>query len=140
MFTKNAQQFKSFLEKKDIHLEFIEGNEGATLVEIREGLKSGGRLRILVIFDEDESMVSIYGGDFITGISPVKINYMYEAVNNLNIKYTYYKYVLEKDSISIQSYALFNNNFSSEVVMKMIFGMINVADSEYPSLMKIMWS
>lgn len=140
MITKNAQEFKRFLISQDINLEFIEGDNGETIVEIREQLKSGIRLRLLVIFNREDSMVSIYGADFIQGINPIKKNYLYEAVNDLNYKYTYYKYVLEKDSISVQAFALFEDNFSSEVVMRLIMGMMATVEQEYSGLMKIIWS
>lgn len=138
MLTHNAQKFKSFLEEREIRLDFIKEN-GTIIAEIREQLKSGGRLRMLVVFDEEDSMVSIYGGDFITGISPNKMDYMYEVINELNSK-TFFKYVLEDNSIRIHSIALFNDNFSSETVMDMIVGMVGAAEVEYPRLMKIIWS
>ena len=140
MITKNAQQFRSFLISQDINLEFIEGHNGETLVEIRESLNCGAKLRIGVIFDKEDSMVSIYGMDFIQGINPTKKNYMYEAVNDLNNKYTYYKFLLNSDTVELQAFALFNNNFSSEVIMRYIMGMINIANEEFSGLMKIIWS
>lgn len=140
MLSKNAQEFKNYLISQNINLEFIEGENEKTSVEIRETLKCGAKLRILIIFDKEDSLVGVFGLDFIQGINPTRRNYMYETINDLNDKYTYYKYVLDKDSLMVQSYQLFDNNFNSNVIMKIIFGMINVVDTEYQNLMKIIWS
>ena len=140
MITNNAQQFKSFLMSQDINLDFMEDENGNTLVEIRESLKCGTKLRVIVIFNKEDSMVSMYGIDFVQGINPTKRNYMYEAINDLNNKYTYYKFLLDKDRVEVQSFVLFDDNFSNEVIMKYIMGMINVVEQEFSGLMKIMWS
>lgn len=140
MLTNNAVSFRNFLNSQNINLEFIEGDNGETLVEIREGLKCGAKLRIVAIFDKEDSMVSIYGMDFVQGINPTKKNYMYETVNDLNNRYTYYKFLLDRDAVEIQAFALFNDNFNSEVVMRYIMGMIRVAEQEFSGLMRVMWS
>lgn len=140
LLTRNAQEFRSFLQSRNINLEFMEESDGSTTLQIRETLKSGARIRILVVFNKNNSLVSIYGGDFITGINPGKKDYMYEAVNELNSKYTYLKFVMGNDSLMAQSFALFDNNFKSEVVMDMILAMLDIIEEEYPRLMRIIWS
>ncbi|GFN36610.1 YbjN domain-containing protein [Tepidimicrobium xylanilyticum] len=140
MLTSNAQQFRSYLQSQNINLQFNEENDGSTTVVIRETLKTGGNIRILVVFNKTDSLVSVYGGDFINGINPVKRDYVYEAINELNMKYTYLKFVFQNDSIMAQAFTLVDNNFRSEVIMDIILGMLNIIEEEYPKLMRIIWS
>ena len=140
MLTNNAQEFRNFLISQGINLEFKEGNDGNVLVEIRESLECGAKLRIGVVFDKEDSMVSIYGLEFIQGVNPSKKSYMYESINDLNSTYTYYKFILNRDVVEIQAFALFNDNFNSEVLMRYIMGMMNVANSEFSNLMRVIWS
>lgn len=139
MLTNNAQQFKSFLLERDMDLDFFNDN-GESVVEIREVLKCGAKLRIVTVFDADDTNVKIYGFDYIQGINPVKKSYLYEALNNLNSNYAYFKYYLNEDSIIIQGSLYFLDTFSSEATMQMMVGLMNCANSEYPALMKLNWS
>ena len=91
MLTNNAQQFKSFLLERNMDLNFIDDN-GESVIEIREMLKCGAKIRLVTVFDKDDTNVKIYGFDYIQGINPVKKNYIYEALNNLNSNYTFTKY------------------------------------------------
>lgn len=70
----------------------------------------------------------------------MKKSYVYEATNELNSKYTYYKYIVDKEKIVLQSFALFNDNFDSNIVMKIIMGLMNIANNDYSGLMKIICS
>lgn len=140
MLTKNAQEFRNFLINQGINLDFVELDDGDTVVEIRESLECGVNFRMVVVFSSDDSMVGVYGLDFIQGINPMKKSYVYEAINELNSKYTYYKYIVDKEKIVLQSFALFNDNFDSNIVMKIIMGMMNLVNNDYSGLMKIIWS
>ena len=140
MLTRNAQEFRGFLINQGINLDFVELDDGDTVVEIRESLECGVNLRMVVVFSSDDSMVGVYGLDFIQGINPMKKSYVYEAINELNSKYTYYKYIVDKEKIVLQSFALFNDNFDSNIVMKIIMGMMNLVNNDYSGLMKIIWS
>ena len=101
MLTNNAQQFKSFLLERNMDLNFIDDN-GESVIELREILKCGAKIRLVTVFDKDDTSVKIYGFDYIQGINPVKKSYIYEALNNLNSNYIFTKYYLDGDSIIIQ--------------------------------------
>jgi hypothetical protein len=123
-----------------MNFDFVETDEGDILLEIRQGLKSGTKVRILVCFNKDDTMVSVYGLNYVLGINPSKRSYLYETVNDLNSKYTYFKFVLDKESVNIQAFNVVENNFESNIVMTIILGMLQVMDEEYPGLMRVMWS
>ena len=139
MLTNNAQQFKSFLLERNMDLNFIDDN-GESVIEIREMLKCGAKIRLVTVFDKDDTSVNIYGFDYIQGINPVKKSYIYEALNNLNSNYTFTKYYLDGDSIIIQGNLYFLDTFSNEATMQMMLGVMDCANSEYPALMKLNWS
>ncbi|MDR7870805.1 MAG: hypothetical protein RIN55_08110 [Tissierellaceae bacterium] len=88
MLTKNAQEFKKFTQSNDMDFEFIETDSGDTIIEFREILKTVGKVRMLVHFAKDDYMVAVAGADFLGGFNPVKKNYLYEVINELNAKYT----------------------------------------------------
>ncbi|MDY4979208.1 MAG: hypothetical protein SO095_01285 [Candidatus Onthovivens sp.] len=140
MLTKNAQQLRNYLMSEDIELDFMEGDDGNSLTSITQKLECGPTIKMLVMLDADDSMVRIYTRDFINGINPTKKSYIYEVLNNINTKYTYTKFVLIDDSIIIESFSMFNNNFEPSIIMDQIIGIINIAESEYVDLMKIIWS
>lgn len=140
MLTENAQQFKNYLISKDMDLEFVEQDNGDSVLELRQELKCGAKMRIVLVFTEDDSLVCIYGVDFIQGINPSKKNYMYEAINDINKSYSYYKFIMNKDDIISQAFLPVDGNFKSEVIMNLLFGMIRVVENEFAGLMRIMWS
>jgi len=140
MLTKNAQEFKNFLRSQNIELEFFEGENGETIVETVQSLNSGLKLRMVIIFGEDDGIVSIYGLDFVSAINPARKNYIYELLNELNKKYTYYKYILDKDTIRIETHAVFSDNFNPHVVMTQLIGMMRLVESDYPELMRVIWA
>ncbi|MCX7903838.1 MAG: hypothetical protein N2486_04940 [Caloramator sp.] len=140
MLTKNAQEFRNFLRSQNIELKFFEGDNGDTIVETVQNLNSGLKLRMVIIFGVDEDIVSIYGLDFVSAINPARKNYIYEFINELNKKYTYYKYVFDKDTLRIESHAVFSDNFNPYVVMTQIIGMMRLVESDYPELMRVIWA
>lgn len=140
MLTRNAQSFRSFTQSNEVNGEFLEGDNGESLVQFRQSIKGGPVMNLMVIFDSEDSLVSIYGENFVTGINPSKKVYLYELLNNLNAKYTYFKFVLSNDAIEIQAFDVIDNNYSNDTIMRILLGIIQVAEREYPIIMKTIWS
>lgn len=138
--TNNAQIFNDFLQNQDITLNFLDGDEGQTLIDIRESLEGGIKARIGVLFDADDRMISVYALDFIGGVNPTKRSYLIDLINEINNKYTYYKFVMKQDSIEIQSFLLLKDNFEPAILMQIILGMMDAIKEEYSNIMRIMWS
>lgn len=138
--TNNARIFNDFLKKQNLNLNFIDGDDGKTLLEINETLDGGIKVRICVIFDTDEKLIGIYAFDFIGGINPTKRSYLLDLLNEINSKYTYIKFVMNQDSIEVRSFSLFNNNFEPSVIMQMIFNVMDAIKEDYSNIMRIMWS
>lgn len=138
--TNNARIFQDYLHSQNINLNFIDGDNGDTLIDMRESLDGGINARIGVIFSNDDKMISVYGLDFIGGINPSKRNYLIDLVNEINNKYTYFKFIVNQDSIEIQSFLLLHDNFAPTVLMYIIFGMMDCIKDEYSNIMRVMWS
>lgn len=137
--TKNARVFNEYLKTQNINLEFID-SEGETIVEIRESLDGGIKARIGVIFNANDSLVSILGLDFMGAINHSKRNQLLDLVNELNNAYTYFKFVISNDTIQIQSFISVDDNYAPITTMRIIFGMLDIMKKEYSSIMRVMWS
>lgn len=66
--------------------------EGQTILKIRDSISGGIQARIIILFDDNDSIVSIYGLDIVSGITNSKNNELLKLVNKLNSNYTYYKF------------------------------------------------
>lgn len=139
MLTKNAQSFKKYLENMDINLHFREEDDGETVVELQESLNIGSNLKIMAIFNKEDTIVSIYGVGFLTCPNESKRPKIYEMLNELNSKYTYFKFALEQNAVSIESFMLFEDNFNGAVIVKIILGMTKAIEDEYEWMMHEIW-
>ena len=132
--------FKSYLESQNLYPNTWKTEEGSDVFEFQQKLKSGPSGRLVVIIDKYE-LVSIYALDYVTLTNSSRKDYMYKLLNELNIKYTYYKFTLSEDNeVIISCYIPFNNNFNAEIVLNKLGGTLMIMDKEYPNLMKAMWS
>lgn len=137
---KNPDIFEDFLNEKEALFESYD-LDGKTVFKFNQKLEQGPRGRILAVFDEDDGLVSIYAYDYLSLTDDAKKDSMYKLLNNLNLKYTYVKFYMDEDNdITLSSYTLVENNFSPEVIFKMIIGVFNVLEEQYAAFMKIMWS
>ncbi|WP_264850146.1 YbjN domain-containing protein [Clostridium omnivorum] len=136
---RNAELFKGYLDKNNLYADtWSEGEK--TFFQFQQKLKSGPAGRLLVIFGGD-TLVSVYALDYVSLSNTARKDYMYRVLNDLNMKYTYHKFLLDQDNnIMTSSFIPFSNNFSEEVVMELLFGSLNVMEEEYATLMKAMWS
>jgi len=138
--TKNSQQFKELLEKNDIWVEFFD-NEGDSYCNIKQKLACGPTINLILVFDNDDRLVRLHTMGYITFNNPSRKEYVYSLLNELNNKYSYFKFVIDKENnISVAYYLPFLNNFSSDVVMQQILSTIEVMENEYAGFMKLIWA
>lgn len=145
MLNKNAQQFKNYLEDIGFPFSYSEENEEVSIIDYKYQVECGATIETKLVFNENESLdrhttlIAIYGF-VITAISPVKKNYLYELINNLNDKYTYFKYVLHENAILLEAYIPFEDNFNINVVMDLMHLMTQILEEDYVNLMRTIWS
>lgn len=136
--TKNALIFKNFCESADINLSFAD-NDGKTIAQFKQKLKCGVGAEGLVLFNENDTLVSIYMFDYINYNNLGKKEFILDKINELNKAYTYLKFVNNDGAIGISSHMQFDNNFKAEIVADSIVSMLQAADEEYEGFMKIIW-
>ncbi|MDS0526081.1 YbjN domain-containing protein [Clostridium sp. SHJSY1] len=135
----NANLFKQFLDGKEIYAEVRENGEEAYF-EFQQKLKSGSSGRVVVNISGD-TLVSIYALDYVSLANTARRDYMYKLFNELNYRYTYYKFFLDNDNnIFLSAYIPIENNFSPTLVMNLLIGLIDVMEKEYANIMKTMWA
>lgn len=138
--TKNSQLFKEFLERNDIWVEFFD-EDGDTFCNIKQRLECGPTVNILLVFDKDDKLVRLYTMGYITFNNPSRKQYIYSMLNELNNKYSFFKFVIDnQNNISVNYYLPFLDNFSSDIVMQQIISTIGVLEDEYAGFMKLIWS
>lgn len=137
--TKNAKLFKEYLIKNNLNLEFSD-EDNDTYIEIRETLKSGIKVRIGIVFNEDDTLISIYVIDLVTIMDISKKNLILNKINELNNHYSILKFTFEDNSIQINTFIPVKNNFKAEIIMDYLLGLYKIIENEYPVLMKIVWS
>lgn len=136
---RNAELFKKYLDNNELTADIWEDGDD-TYFQFHQKLDSGAQGRILVILGGD-SLLSVYALDYVNLTNSERKDQLYKILNDLNGKYTYYKFYLdEKNKIYSSSFVPFENNFTPDVVMRLIVGTLNVLDEVYPLLMKIIWA
>ena len=137
--TKNAKLFDEYLKTIDVNLKFTDV-EGETFVEMIPPSEGGIKARIGVIFNKNDSLVSIWCLNFIDGVNPSKRNQILDLINELNANYTYFKFVMINDSIQIHSDIPVDDNYSPAQTARTMVGMNDIMKKEYPNIMKTLWS
>lgn len=140
--TNNASEFDRFLKNENIVVDFTDGeNDDTTYCSITQKLDCGPNIKLLVVFDKQDELVSIYTFDYITVPEKCKKDIVYKCLNDMNEKYTYFKFNVDKENtISISYFLPFKNNFNPSVVTEILIGIIQVMESEYANFMKTIWS
>lgn len=139
--TNNANSFKQLLDKNNIYADSWDGEDGAVCFQFNQKLKTGPNGRVMVIFNSEDTLVSIYALDYVTLVNTARKDYMYRLLNDLNSKYTYFKFILDNDNnIILSSFIPLENNFRPEIAMRLILGVLDALEEEYSALMKVMWA
>lgn len=137
----NSNLFKQYLNDNNLYADSWNGEKGSVCFQFNQKLKSGPNGRIVAIFNDTNSLVSIYALDYVTLTNTTRKDYMYKLLNEINNKYTFFKFILDNDNnIILSSFIPLENNFKPEVAMRLIFGVLDTMEEEYSSLMKVMWA
>lgn len=138
--TKNAKVFNSFLASKEVKPDVNE-TEDDTRFTLHYNLKGGPNVRIVCIFDEDDTMVRLYFFDYINSVDESKKAKIYEVINKINLEYTYVKFVIDDDNDVYASYFVtVNNNFDSQIIFNLMLTISEIMEEKYPAFMKVVWA
>lgn len=136
----NANQFREFLMSNQIDLE--EGNsEFGTYFATESTIPSGPRVRIVALIADEDNQIAILSFNYANVGNPSKKEYILEKLNELNIKYTYNKFVLkENNEIAANVFIDVENNFSPQILWGQIVSMYQALEEEYKGFMRILWA
>lgn len=138
---KNSNLFKQFLDQNNMNVNSWDDEDGETYFQFNQKLNSGPNIKILTIFNPEDTMVSIYALDYVNLVNTTRKDYMYRLLNDLNSKYTYHKFAMDNNNnIILSCFVPVENNFIPEMILKLIIGSISIMDNEYSSFMKAIWA
>ena len=138
---KNSNLFKQYVNEKNLSPENWRDERGYEVFQFTQKLESGPSGKILVVISDDDVAVNIYAMDYATLSNPVRKDYMYKLLNEINCRYTFNKFTMDDENNITASCSIpFQDNFKPEIVINSIFGVLRSMDDEYPNIMKLMWS
>ena len=96
----------------------------------------------MALFDnEKDTQVAIYAFNYVKVTNPSRKEYILQKINELNLSYTYNKFVLdEENNININTFIAVDNNFKPNLVWASMIAMYRALENEYSNFMKILWA
>lgn len=134
--TNNALQFKRLMEYREVYADFQEHESGGTTCLIKQDLECGVLANFVISFSKDDTRIDIYSFDLINEISPLKKQIMYEFLNQLNLKYTFVKFVMQDNSINVSSHYILSE-YNPELTVEYITAMVNIMTEEYDNFIEL---
>lgn len=136
-----AQAFVDALAKAKLKPKAVQELEnGGNIVVIGVSGKNTN-YDVLFIFDAKGGTVSIRVPRLVAGCPEDKTLALLDAINDINAKYRWLKFYLNKDqNIVAQADAYANASADDNVCMKMLFRFGNIIDECYPILMHALWA
>ena len=127
----------AFFDSKDLR---YRASEKDNVIETSFSLDNKGSLRIIISFDDDET-VGIQSYDF-CAFPEEKKPLMYKTCSLVNREYRWVKfYVDEKDNtITLEDDAVVQLDSCAEEVFELVLRMASIAEKAYPTFMKALWS
>lgn len=127
--------------KKDDNLKVFTDEAGnSSFVWLQFGIKNGGSYRIRFISRDDDNDVAVR----IFGLVSVDEGHQAKvlpAINKLNAKYRYIKFVLDDDGdINLEYDYLVHDPDPAVSARELIVRIVKIVDEAYPELMRAMWS
>ena len=136
----NVDLLKQYFVQENIEPNTWENEEGkSTSFEFPQKLKTGANGRLLIVLDED--IVNIYALDYVSLTNTARKEYICKVINEINTKYTYFKFYLDNDNnLILQSSMPIRDNFNAELTFDILSGAYRTMEKEYSDIMKAMWS
>jgi len=140
MLYKMTKAIQAELSRQEGLKVFTEEHEGSSCVWLSFGIDGGGHYRINFISHDNDKDVAVR----VYGLITVKENQrekMLAALNIINKKYRYLKFVLDDDGdVSIHYDYLLTDADPAESVTELTTRITQIVDDAYPMLMRTMWA
>jgi hypothetical protein len=138
---KNSEILKNYLQESNIYFEEKLGDDGSPLFIFRQSVKNGETLLIGFAFDPNQSTLDIKIFNIATIESSLKREELLKFINDLNEKYRFGKYMVNKEGQIYMSHALVTSEgFSAKDTLAICAMMVQTIEDEYPKFMKLRWA
>lgn len=131
---KNSQLLKACLERQHIPYSERVFSDGSLGFSIRNQIKSGDVITLLLAFTLDEETLDVVIPGFIQFDNPLKREKILILLNKFNRNYRYYKFYIEDDGLISMQCSLPIFNFYPEGAVRIAFSMLTVFNDEYQKI------
>ena len=137
----NVNNFRRFLNTKDITFEEIPYESGGLGFRMLQSLENGPRLILVVSFNDREDIVDLNVYNIAKIDNPLKKEFLHSLLNELNLSYRFTKFIEEENEISASySFELLGFNDYSDYIFQSLIMLYNAVEKEFPKFMKLQWS
>ena len=104
-------------------------------------MKNKDGIKLMVIFDEDETGCSIHTDDF-AKFPESKLNDMLKLVNDLNDRFRWIKFVVDTKNLTIEASddAVIQLDSVGDEVLRCCIHFIGIVDQAYPEIMRAIFA
>lgn len=139
MFKMTTAIYNALIEDGDLKV-FTEEHEKSSEVWLQFGIKNGGSYRIRFISHDDDNDVSVRVYSLIS-VEADQREKVILALNDLNIKYRFIKFVLDDDGdVNMEYDYPVKCPDPSASALEMVIRIVKMVDDAYPALMRAMWA
>ena len=133
------QMAKAFFESKNLRVN--QTDDGKALRIGMGGMKNLQQTEVYVIFDDDDHSAAIRIFGF-TQVAPEKYPVMYKVCSEMNKKFRWVKFYVNKDrnSINAEDDAKFEPETCGAEIFELVIRMLQIVDEAYPEFMKALWA
>lgn len=136
----NFQALKDYLTEQNLRYEDGWLDDGTAYCRILHRFKSGQDVTLLFVFNPNETMLDIYLIGLVKFDNPLKREEVLILLNGLNIKYRFYKFILNDDGTVNVRAALPTLNFCPEEAVGLGVSMVVDVENEYQKFMRLRWA
>lgn len=139
----SVSQFIDYMDKMGVKYDNhgSVGDKGREVVDVSFGGENMNTIKTRFYFEDDAESVAIRVFDIVK-VPADKVNVMYPAINAVNKRFRFAKFVLDTDDNTIQAEmdAAFRSNDVGEISNELLIRMVDICDKAYPDLMKALWA
>lgn len=138
---KHADNFRRYLLKEDIRFDDVPFKDGGQGFRLLQTLENGPRLILGVSFNAKDNIVDLKVYNIAKIDNPLKKEFLYTLLNELNDSYRFTKFVEEENEITASySFELTGNLDYSHQIFDTLVMIYNSIEEEFPKFMKLQWA
>lgn len=139
--SESIKKFEDLLAEKNIELENWEDDEGDNrFFAYEDSLKNGPTVRIVAALQNKPNYVgTVYLFNYINIADEVNKESFYELLNELNVDYSYVKFLLDDEFNIIlrMHYPVLENHYDPQTTIDFMLMILEAAKDEYSKFMKL---